>query len=102
MEMKKEIIRNYEEGARIIDIVRELGKASSTIAMIVEKKDKIKGFDVSKGVTLIAPKKKRPEILNEVEKLLLKWIKEKQFSGDSVHNIVICEKARAIHEELLC
>ena len=46
--MKKEIIRKYEEWARIIDIAHELGKVSSTMATIVKKK-KIKGFDVSKA-----------------------------------------------------
>ena len=51
---------------------------------------------------MITSKKKRPEILNEVEKLLLEWIKEKQLSGDSISDNAICEKARALHEELLC
>ena len=97
--MKKEIIRKYEEWARIIDIAHELGKVSSTMATIVKKK-KIKGFDVSKAVTLIASKKKCPEILNEVEKLLLDWINKKQFLGDCVCDIAICKKARALHEEL--
>ena len=97
----KEIIHKYEEGARIIDIACELGKASSTITTIVKKEEIIKGVDVSKGVTLIASKKKHPEILNEVKKLLLEWIKEKQLSGDSISNNAICEKAKALHEELL-
>ena len=101
MEIKKEIIHRYEEGARIIDIACELGKASSTIDTILKKKEKIKGFDVFKGVTLIASMKKRPEILNEVKKLLLQWVKEKQLLGDSVKGTVICEKARALHEALL-
>ena len=47
MEMKKKSIRKYEERARMIDIVRELGKASFTISIIVKKKEMIKGFDVS-------------------------------------------------------
>ena len=99
IEMKK-IIHKYEEGARIIHIARELGKYSSTIATIVKNK-KIKGFDVSKGVILITSKKKCPEIRNEVEKLLLEWVKEKQLSGNSIHDVAICKKARALHEELL-
>ena len=89
-----------KERARIIDIAHELGKASSTIATIVKKKEMIKGFDVSKGVTLIASKKKCPEILNEVEKLLLVWI-NKKFSGDNVSDNAICEKTRALQEEML-
>ena len=71
--MKKEIIQKYEEGKQIIDIAREYSKASSTIATIIKKED-IKGFVVSKGVTLIASKKQRPEILNEDKNLLLVWV----------------------------
>ena len=96
MEMKKEIIHKYEEGARIIVMALELEKASSTIATIVKKKEKIKGFDVSKGVTLSASKKKCSKILNEVKKLFLEWVSEKQLLGDSVSDTMICEKARAL------
>ena len=39
---------------------------------------------------MIAAKKKCPEILNEVKKLLLDWINEKQLSGDSIYGIAIC------------
>ena len=46
VEMKNEIIRRYEAGKRIIHIPRELGKASSTIAMIPKKED-VSGFAVS-------------------------------------------------------
>ena len=52
--MKKEIIQKYEEGKRIIDIAREYSKASSTIAMIIKKKEDIKGFVVAKDVNLSA------------------------------------------------
>ena len=69
----KEILK-YEEGKWIIDIAQELGKASSTIPMILKKKKDIKGFAASKGVTLIASKKKRSESLNKVKNLLLVWI----------------------------
>ena len=99
--MKKEIIHKYEDGAQIVDIARELGKASSTIATIVKKKEMIKGLDVSKGVTLIASKKQHPGILNEAEKLLLQWIKEKKLSGASISDNAIFEKARALRKELL-
>ena len=51
---------------------------------MILKKDYIKGFVVSKGVTLITSKKELSEILNEVEKMLLVWINEKQTLGDSI------------------
>ena len=92
---KKEIIQKYEEGKQLIDIDRNLDKASSTIATILKKKEDIKGFTVSKGVTLIASKKKWPEILNEIEKLLFVWVNKKQLMGDSIGEGLICEKGRA-------
>ena len=65
------------------------------------KKDNIKGFDASKGVTLIASKKKYPEMPNEVEKLLLDWINKKQLSCESINDTAIREKVRALNEKLL-
>ena len=78
-----------------------MGKASSTITTILKKKENIKGLMWPKGVTLFASKKKWPEILNEVEKLLLVWVNEKQLPGDSISDILICEKARALYDDLL-
>ena len=98
---KKEIIKRYEEGTRIIDIARELGKAFSTIATIIKKKEAIKAADASKDIKFLTSKKKRPEIMNEVEKLLLLWINQKQLAGDSISQAIICEKAKALHADLL-
>ena len=98
---KKDIIRQYEEGKRITEIARELGKAFSTIATIIKKKEDIKAADASKGIKFLTSKKKRPEILNEVEKLLLIWINEKQLAGDSISEAIICEKAKALYADLL-
>ena len=47
---------------------------------------------MAKAVTVIASKKKRPEIMNEVEKLLLKYIKEKQLASDSINPTMFCKK----------
>ena len=57
------------------------------------KKLQIKGLDVAKGVTVIALKKNRHEIMNEVEKLLLEEINEKQLTDDSISPKTICKKA---------
>ena len=67
-------------------MLHKLGKAFSTIATIL-KEEEIKWIDVA----FIASKMKWPEILNEVEKLLLLWINEKQLTGDSVSKMTICE-----------
>uniref|UniRef100_A0A8C4S1J5 HTH CENPB-type domain-containing protein n=1 Tax=Erpetoichthys calabaricus TaxID=27687 RepID=A0A8C4S1J5_ERPCA len=39
--------------------------------------------------------------LEEMEKLLLVWLNEKQLTEDSVSEAIICEKARKIHGNLL-
>ncbi|GBN25338.1 hypothetical protein AVEN_121212-1 [Araneus ventricosus] len=43
---------------------------------------------------------KRLRILDDVERLLLVWINEKQLRGDSVNDDVSCEKAKAIFADL--
>ena len=55
----------------------------------------MKAADVAKGVTIVHSKK-RPQIMGEVEKLLLIWIKEKELDGDSINEGIICEKAQQI------
>ncbi|XP_063302179.1 tigger transposable element-derived protein 1-like [Pelobates fuscus] len=62
-------------------------------------KEKITGRDAAKGVTRVS--KQRPPVLEEVEKLLLLWIEQKQRAGDSVTKAIICEKAKALHADLL-
>ena len=101
-QIKKEIIQKYEEGATVIVIACKLGKNSFIIANILKKKkEEIKGIDVANGITGMASKKKQPEILNEVEKLLLMGVNKKQLMGNSISETTICEKARALHDDLL-
>ena len=56
------------------------------IYSILKNKKVIEVADVSKGVTIIS--KQRPQILEEVEKLLLIYINEVVLRGD---NTCICE-----------
>ncbi|KAG2463834.1 KDM4B demethylase, partial [Polypterus senegalus] len=58
-----------------------------------------KAADIAKGVTVLT--KQRLRVLEEVEKLLLVWLNEKQLAGDSVSEAMLCEKARKIHGDLL-
>ena len=62
-------------------------KSSSTIYTILKQNDKILAVD---------PSKNRPPIIDNVEKLLLIWINEKQMQG----NTIICEKARQLYADL--
>ncbi|GCC24330.1 hypothetical protein chiPu_0002730 [Chiloscyllium punctatum] len=71
----------------------------STICTILKNKEALKAADVAKGVTILM--KQRPKLLDEVEKLLLVWINQKELAGDSVNENIICEKALHIHCDLL-
>ena len=94
-----EIIRKYDGGKRITDITRVYGRNPSTIGTIVAMREKILAMDAAKGVTRIA--KNRPTGLEEVEKLLVIWMGEKECAGDTVTEAVICEKARAMYVDLM-
>ena len=48
--------------------------AKSTISTFLKNIEAIKAVDVAKGLT-IAHSNQRPQIMNEVEKLLLIWIR---------------------------
>ncbi|XP_063307083.1 tigger transposable element-derived protein 1-like isoform X3 [Pelobates fuscus] len=98
LEVKKEIIRKHEGGMRLTDLAKEYGRSASTIATILKMKKKITGRDAAKGVTRVS--KQRPPVLDEVEKLLLLWIEQKQRAGDIVTEAIICKKAKALHADL--
>ncbi|XP_021097366.1 zinc finger and SCAN domain-containing protein 29 isoform X2 [Heterocephalus glaber] len=99
IELKKEIVEKHERGIRVTDLASEYKMAKSTISTILKNKDAIKGADVAKGVTVLT--KQRTQALEEVEKLLLVWLNEKQLTGDRVSEAMICEKARKLHSDLL-
>ncbi|KAJ7303223.1 hypothetical protein JRQ81_012159 [Phrynocephalus forsythii] len=99
VELKKEIIEKYERGMRVAEIARQYKKSTSTICSILKKKEEIRKLDLAKGVTRMS--KQRPRVLEDVEKLLLVWINEKQLAGDMVTENLICEKAKALYTDLL-
>uniref|UniRef100_A0A2D4Q5L4 HTH CENPB-type domain-containing protein n=2 Tax=Micrurus TaxID=8634 RepID=A0A2D4Q5L4_MICSU len=98
IELKKEIIAKYEQGTRVSDLSAEYGMPRSTISTFLKNKVVIKAANVAKGVTLLT--KQRPQIMEEMEKLLLIFIKEKELAGDSINEVVICEKALQIFSDL--
>ena len=99
IEFKKELIEKYERGMRVSALAKEYDMAKSTISTILKNKDSIKASDVAKGVTAIT--KQRPQILEEVEKLTLLYIKQLELAGDSVSEELVCQKARDIYNDLL-
>ncbi|XP_072447881.1 putative CENPB DNA-binding domain-containing protein 1 [Chiloscyllium punctatum] len=99
VETKKEIIAKYENGARISDLAMEYDTAKSTICTILKNKEALRAADVAKVVTILM--KQRPKLLDDVEKLLLDWINQKELAGDSVNETIIHEKALHTHRDLL-
>ncbi|XP_045104973.1 tigger transposable element-derived protein 1-like, partial [Portunus trituberculatus] len=98
MEAKHEIITKYERGICIIDLAKEYGPNPSAISTIIKQKEDIKKLQLSKGVTIIS--KLRTDKHDEMERLFLIWIKEKQLAGNSVSEAIICEKASTIFQDL--
>ncbi|XP_023235464.1 major centromere autoantigen B-like [Centruroides sculpturatus] len=97
--LEKEIIAKYENGICVSDIAKEYNVAKSTISTIIKNKKAFKAAEVAKGVNVLL--KQRSKVLDEVEKLLLIWINEKQFAGDSVSEAIICEKAKNLYNDVL-
>ncbi|XP_076069180.1 putative CENPB DNA-binding domain-containing protein 1 [Oratosquilla oratoria] len=98
IELKKELIAKFESGTRISDLATQYGMAKSTISSILKNKDIIKEANVAKGVTILAVN--RSTIIEQMEKLLLVWINEKQLAGDSISETIMCEKAKRLHDDL--
>ena len=60
----------------------------------------INAANVAKGSNMIS--RQRTQIIEEVEKLLLVFINEKQLKGDNLTEAFICEKALVIYgDEIL-
>ena len=74
--------------------------AESTISIFLKNIEAIKASDVAKGVTIVN-NKQRPQIMDEVVKLLLIWIREQELDGDNISEGIICEKALHIYSDLL-
>ncbi|XP_070592937.1 tigger transposable element-derived protein 1-like [Erythrolamprus reginae] len=98
IEAKQEIINLHEKGTRVIDLARKFQRSTSTICTILKQKDILKGVKAAKGATINS--QLRTSVHEEMERLLLIWIKEKELAGDTITEVVISEKARAIFSDL--
>ena len=72
--------------------------AKSTISTTLKNREAIKAADVTKGVKSLTSK--RLPAVEEVEKLLMVRINEKQVAGDNVSEAIICEKARLLYSDI--
>jgi transposase-like protein len=102
METKQEIIAKVESGHKMFDIARQYGFNRSTVGTILAKKNIIKKTQQAKGVTKITYEKQRSAIHEEMERLLLVWINEREMKTDVTTSsmAIIQEKAREIFEKL--
>jgi len=98
VELKKELITKWEKSTRVSDLAVQYGMAKSTISTILTNREAIKAADVAKGVKSLTSK--TLPAVEEVEKLLMVWINEKQLAGNSVSEAIICEKARLLYRHI--
>ncbi|XP_068242391.1 putative CENPB DNA-binding domain-containing protein 1 [Palaemon carinicauda] len=98
LELKQEIIEKHERGVHYSDLVKQYGRNMSTISTIIKQKAAIEAVKPSKGITIIS--KRRSPTLEELERLMLIWIKDKEIVGDTITETIICEKASAIYSDL--
>ncbi|XP_068234284.1 tigger transposable element-derived protein 1-like [Palaemon carinicauda] len=98
IEVKREIIEKHESGVQVSELVHHYQRSTSTICNILKQKDAIKSTKPSKGLTILS--KLQSDVNDEMERLLLMWIKEKQLVGDSVTEAIVCEMASANYEDL--
>ena len=100
IELKKELIAKFVNGARVSDLAAQYNMEKCTISTFLKSKEAIKVIDVAKGVTIVHSKQ-RPQIIDEVEKLILILIREEEFDGCRISVGIICEKALHIYVDLL-
>lgn len=98
IKVKKELIAKHESGTRVAVLAAMFGMPKSTVCTIIKNKEAIKAANVAKGVTTLTPR--RSHVIEEMEKLLLVWINEKQLAGDIVSERIICEKAKQLHSDI--
>ena len=100
---KKRIIERVENGEKQVDVAKEFGVAKSTINTMWLNREKIKEAAVTcaKGVIRVENRKMRHAVMDDMEKLLLIWVKEMEMRGEPVSGDHIKKKARIIYEELV-
>ncbi|XP_068242288.1 tigger transposable element-derived protein 1-like [Palaemon carinicauda] len=79
----------------VSDLAKQYARNMSTISMIIKQKAAIKAVKQSKGITIIS--KRRSTNLEEMECPLLLWIRDKEITGNTITEMIICEEACAIY-----
>ncbi|GFY55823.1 HTH CENPB-type domain-containing protein [Trichonephila inaurata madagascariensis] len=79
IELKREIIEKHEQGVRVVDL--SYGRSTSMICSVLKRKESIKSVTPAKGLTIIS--KLRTSLHENMEKLLMVWVTEKQLQGEA-------------------
>ncbi|GFU35123.1 uncharacterized protein NPIL_280461 [Nephila pilipes] len=87
IELKREIIEKHEQGVRVVDLSRQYGRSTSMICTVLKQKESIKSVTLAKGLTIIS--KLRTSLHENMEKLLMVWVTEKQLQGDTLMQTLI-------------
>lgn len=100
-EEKLQIIRLFEDGKILTAIARQINRPISTVNTIV--KDRVRIVESTKGVftlkdTIITKKRLGP--IEEMEKLLFHWIKDRTQKQIPLSFLIIQKKARTLHKDL--
>ncbi len=85
IELKKEIIRMKDKGARLTDLALQFGVNKSTIAGILTNRQSIMGARVAKGVSRIYSPMQRKPVSDEMERRLLRWQESILVFGSEKH-----------------
>ncbi|XP_066096921.1 tigger transposable element-derived protein 1-like [Saccopteryx bilineata] len=98
IEVKQKIIEKREHDIQVIELSRLYNCNTSTICTILKQKDVIKSTNPAKRTIILS--QLWTNIREEMGKLLLVWVKEKELAGDIVTETVIYEKPHIIYDDL--
>ncbi|GFY74831.1 tigger transposable element-derived protein 1 [Trichonephila inaurata madagascariensis] len=68
------------KSVRVVDLSRQYGRSTSMICSVLKRKESIKSVTPAKGLTIIS--KLRTSLHENMEKLLMVWVTEKQLQGE--------------------
>lgn len=71
----------------MIELARQYERITSTICTTLKQKDAIKSATTAKGTTILSQSRKN--IHEEMEKLQLVWVNEKELTGDTLPETAI-------------
>ena len=89
----------HESGKHVADLATMFGVPILIVCTILKNEEAIHAADVAKGVTTLTFR--RSKCMEHMEKFLCILINEKLLTGDVISEIIICEKAKVLHDELV-